>query len=511
MIESIPQRVYRILTPIIVFGLGMVLSWLLAAHRYQVPPEGDLGCFMAVAQHMHEGNWLYTDVWDNKAPGIFFVHYVAQCFSDSVTYTTGITVFFILLFFGSLAYVFRNERRDLILSLSVIIAFLLLRWFLFWEVAFVGGFTEEIGMLCLGIALIWFYQKEGVWFYISALFMGLALFIKEPFALFLPAFWLNGWYRSIWLPKKWIKWNLIAAAPWLIFVFIYAVTDRLDALFAYVQGAFLYTDEGHLSWSVFLERWLNIEQFANSLLIEYASLFKWLIRIGGVRLMWLLYRRLRYKEQYKIGAYYIFLAWSLLAAAVFLSLGSHAYLHYGMPYIAVFTLAFVLLFYDLVHAIKGPLWEPLYPVVYVLGIWSFISSHKSHSGITQTLHTGSAIMEQQKIRKKIEPKASVFVAWEQIGRYYFYLNSVSKSRYPVPYYTYFYNETNNHRDDLIQHRQRFQEDFLKNPPDYVLTYPFKYNAPVFNFTQLQTFVQDQYSIVDSVPSVGEYVYVLRKK
>ena len=38
----------------------------------------DAGCFMAIGQRVLQHDLLYLDVWDNKAPGIFFIHALGQ-------------------------------------------------------------------------------------------------------------------------------------------------------------------------------------------------------------------------------------------------------------------------------------------------------------------------------------------------------------------------------------------------------------------------------------------------
>ena len=66
--------------------LGAVLASVLPAIYFmQVPPLNDGGTFIAIADMMHQGAGLYSQVWDNKAPGIFFLHALFQFFAEPVS------------------------------------------------------------------------------------------------------------------------------------------------------------------------------------------------------------------------------------------------------------------------------------------------------------------------------------------------------------------------------------------------------------------------------------------
>ena len=97
-----------------------------------------------------------------------------------------------------------------------------------------------------------------------------------------------------------------------------------------------------------------------------------------------------------------------------------------------------------------------------------------------------------------------------MGRFYFYSQSDYASRYPVPYYTYFYYPPNNHRSDVVAHIMRFKEDFARTQPNYIVSESATDSAQVFRFTQLMQEVNKIYTVVDSFPSRRQYLYIRKR-
>ena len=181
----IPHTIYRILSPVIVMVCAGLVAVLLCLHRVDVPAEGDLGCFMAIAQQMHAGSWLYDGVWDNKAPGVFLLHAAAQMLTHNPDYPLFITIVLLLVLGASAAYRFRRTHPLIVLLFGFPISFWYLQLFVFWEVSYVGGFTEEWGLMLLLSAWLWFDAGTNrSTLILSGLLFGAAIFIKEPFALF---------------------------------------------------------------------------------------------------------------------------------------------------------------------------------------------------------------------------------------------------------------------------------------------------------------------------------------
>ena len=506
----IPHTIYRILSPIIVMVMAALMAFLLYVHRVDVPAEGELGCFMAVAQQMLAGSWLYDGVWDNKAPGVFLLHAAAQMLTQNPDYPLFITIALLLMLGASAAYRFRRAHPLLVLLFGLPIAFWYLQLFVFWEVSYVGGFTEEWGLMLLLSAWIWFDAgAKRSTLVISGLLFGAAILIKEPFALFYPAFLLSGSYRSLWLPPKRNVWHVCAALPWLIFAGIYLITGRFHLVLEYLQGAFLYSGEGQSGLEAFTERFELLKQFFNPFVVQNWSYFVWGLGIIALRLLWLVYRRYRFQEAYPNGAWFAAWAPATLAAAAFLSLGAHPYLHYGIPLLAVLALGAVLLVWDAGSWISGPVWKPLRNVVFTGLIGVSMWQYGQQNYLINEPAKGTK-WERETFLSKIKQGENVYFDSEKMGRFYFYSQSKYTSRYPVPYYTYFYYPTNNHRSDVVAHRERFKGDFLHTKPNYIISESATDSAQVFRFTQLMQVVNDEYTVVDSFTSRNQYLYIRRR-
>ena len=107
-----------------------------------------------------------------------------------------------------------------------------------------------------------------------------------------------------------------------------------------------------------------------------------------------------------------------------------------------------------------------------------------------------AKLEQETLLSKLKTGENVYFDTENMGRFYFYSQSDYASRYPVPYYTYFYYPPNNHRSDVVAHRMRFKEDFARTQPNYIVSESSTDSAQVFRFTQLMQEVNEIYTVVD---------------
>ena len=505
----IPNKIYRLMAPFIAMACAVLVSVFLFVHRVDVPAEGDLGCFMAVAQQMLAGSWLYDGVWDNKAPGVFLLHAAAQMLTQNPDYPLFITIALLLMLGASAAYRYRRTHPLIVLLFGLPIAFWYLQLFVFWEVSYVGGFTEEWGLMLLLSAWLWFDAGTNrITLILSGLLFGAAILIKEPFALFYPAFLLSGSYRSLWLPPKRNVWHVCAALPWLIFAGIYLITGRFHLVLEYLQGAFLYSGEGQSGLEAFYERFDLLKQHWNPYLIEKWSYFVWGLRIALLRFLWLIYRRYSYQETYPNGAW--FAAWlpATLAAAAFLSLGAHPYLHYGIPLLALLALGAVLLVWDAGSWISGPVWKPLryaaFTGLIVVSMWQYGHHNRENKELIK-----GAKWEQETLLSKIKQGENVYFDSEKMGRFYFYSQSQYTSRYPVPYYMYFYNQADNQRPDLVSHRNKFKENFTDNPADIIISGTISKWAPVFDFAKIQPWLETHYSLVDSVKSTTGMQYIRR--
>jgi len=63
------------LKKLLIWGLLGVLFFSVSSHYFGAALDGDVGCFDAITHQMKLGQRLYSDVFDNKAPGIFYLNY----------------------------------------------------------------------------------------------------------------------------------------------------------------------------------------------------------------------------------------------------------------------------------------------------------------------------------------------------------------------------------------------------------------------------------------------------
>lgn len=489
----------------------LLFSLLLIAHRWDVPAEGDLGCFMGIAQHMHHGQWLYADVWDNKAPGVFLFHYLAQSLTQNPNYPVAITVFLCAIMAGSAYIRYRHTPPLLLLIASVMGSFCLLRLFVFWEVSYIGAFTEEWGILLMCSSWLLFDASEKAAFRIvSGLFFGLAVWVKEPFIVFYPAFAATIWYRYR-VPQSfpW-NWHLAAALPWLSVALLYATTGRLPSLLTYFHDAVVYASASPLSYPLFWTRFQALwNPYFGPFFLPVPLFFPYLLAYMGLRMSFFMYRRIRFKEIYFWGS--LFTAWSfaLIGSALFMCLGPQMYLHYAIPFLGVLGIGVGLCVFDVVFLLLGPHGKPLAPLPLLLLSYLTINRYLETPIQTRELPQG-AIKERDAIRKVIPQNASVFVDFESGGRWYFYLNAHAHHAFPMPYAQFFYFEPNNQRDDVVRNRNLYKTQFLKHPPKYLISETDTVGASVFDYAKIIPWVSANYSLHDSIRIHGTSYYIRKK-
>src|SRR6056300_1111156 len=81
------------------FGAIILLAFQYLLEYFGVSAFSDAGCFMAIGQRLLQHDLLYVDVWDNKAPGIFFIHALGQGILSvvNVDYPQWVTLGFLLI------------------------------------------------------------------------------------------------------------------------------------------------------------------------------------------------------------------------------------------------------------------------------------------------------------------------------------------------------------------------------------------------------------------------------
>ncbi len=174
------------------FGFGAIifLAFQYLEGYFGASAFSDAGCFMAMGQRLLQHDLLYVDVWDNKAPGIFFIHALAQGISSNVyvDYPQWVTLGFLLISLSVILVIHKWKTPGLFWFITGLV--FLFHWLKTGEVFYVGAYTEEWGMFLViaSLALI-LNPKNNLLLIVSGIIFGYAVFIKEPFIFFVLPFW----------------------------------------------------------------------------------------------------------------------------------------------------------------------------------------------------------------------------------------------------------------------------------------------------------------------------------
>lgn len=248
-----------------------VLFYFIASRYLFAAPEGDAGCFSAIGHHIHHGAVLYKDVYDNKAPGIFFLHAgiqtATQFFTDSVPFqgdfsTNGLlqllALLSVLIPMGYISYHQFPKSPATTLFNLILLALGLAYVTSYWPAMFTGGFTEEIGSYFFFSGFAWMYlshsrrncgkgsndnvnysksnytKNQTAPAIASGIFVGLAVWVKEPFVFFIPALFPMGFSLG---QKQKFQWLLGFLTPWLFYACYCTSTGSWNNYFQYLQFA----------------------------------------------------------------------------------------------------------------------------------------------------------------------------------------------------------------------------------------------------------------------------------
>ena len=498
------------------------VAYLFLMEYFGAAAFSDAGCFMAIGQRLLQHDLLYVDVWDNKAPGIFFIHMLAQGISShvNVDYPQWVSIGFLLV---SLSMVLINHKWKtygllwFLTSLAILFHFLTT-----WEVFYVGAYTEEWGIFLIIAALALIVNQEKKLAYVvSGFLFGYAIFIKEPFLFFILPFWGYWFLQKKTSYKPIIYWHLSAAIPWGSFMVIYAIKGQFQALWMYWKSAFLYAGGEAGIWQKVIGRLSQLHELISTRWFSEESVawvFNVLFLYLVLRVVWGAYRRFKYQEYFSNLPMVSLGLSSLVASLLFLMLGPQFYFHYAIPlgFSVIFCLCLAL--WDFSTLIRVPTNQAIGFVILSLFMVKNYGS-EIHSEVITQPNRGNAGMEAYMIQKKVPQGSSVFVDHEDGGRWYVYGQLSSWGKFPVPYYVYFYNPEDNHQPYLVANRAKFREDFLTKLPKFILTKSLNDSAQVFRFTQLVNRVKEEYQCIDSIYDGGSIsgvvespqLYILKRK
>lgn len=173
------------------YYFGMLASLLLAAGFVLARLQPgyiltDGGIFSAVALKDLQGGTLYTDAWENKPPGIFYLSELFMLLSPDRVY--GLFAMVFLVFAGSAACMFHLLFGYLkSLTASLLLMGCGLFWMIHRDTIGDGLYTEIYGTFCILLSLVFAerFRNGGTarHAYFAAVTMGFSFWFKEPFVL----------------------------------------------------------------------------------------------------------------------------------------------------------------------------------------------------------------------------------------------------------------------------------------------------------------------------------------
>ncbi len=515
-----------------------------AEHYYGVAMEGDVGCFQAISHQMKIGQRLYTDVYDNKAPGIFYLNYLIPNLGfKTITSSWIIHMVSFALFlatFGKLYNQWTKVNVAFGIGAAIFVVFALRTIVFFWPAFFVGGYTEEIGSYFFIAGFLLLYQSSNQWIdypeikpqirrlklLLSGLLLGTAVLIKEPFVFFIPV-------AMIWL--LFVKRNEIIflilgfVGPWLIHFILLLKNDSIWNYFHYLKFALNY---GNANKSFVnaekLKEVIQPIQFDSLPVVNVIQLFVFSGFIILLAYQWFLKNRVKNKLDVKPNLSQVFILFItyllfLVGSKVFGLLGKGAYLHYQIPEYLFSWLGLVLFLHAIyLHLLCVNQPHKLYHVAIVIATMAILVVSNSlvkfkmptgHTTMFQTLKdphfiNGSKypklvkLMDEEmawnnflfKQNIQLPKHIEIFIDDPHLGRFYGYLNSQYRTCFPCPYWIYFHSDdstlTNKIWPFLEQNRSKIIRQLQERPPQFVLTGENK--GPFGTFTDLILFFNQNF-------------------
>lgn len=471
---------------------------------YDNPQESDVGCFMAIGKALNADAVLYKTVFDNKAPGIFFLHQFFQFLTgNSVHYPLVLQAFFAGIFVVSSALVLFQINKKI--SFAPILALFLTALFYVqsrWGIFYYGGFTEEIGsyLLLTAVNLLFLSQNSGPTFqkcmaFAAGLLATYALGIKEPFALMFLALAV---YVLVYHSKP-AKWYYLAGCVlvflcWGGYLFMHgAVADYSN----YIKQAFFYAQSPSDALSA------RITQRTEPVLYEYSAWldhgrWRWFIVTFILFLGSIVFSGKSTHPPVKKEAQFLhFLFLILLSSIPFYWFGPKNHTHYFIPLLfctIYFGAAIVARFLSMIRS-EFRLIQVLFSL-FILSETNFLYREIKHYSPPTF---AKASEEKAKLTTELNLKGNTcFVDDYSAGRLYAYLNVTSNLKYQCAYPVFFeFNAPNSLAEERCK---EFVSDFKKHPPKYILGK--EKLSMAFDYDELKNWVNLRYRVVDTVELNG---------
>lgn len=495
-----------------VFPISFVLLavfFSLAIQRYfqNTPAQSDGGAFAAIALGMEHGKVLYKTVWDNKAPGVFFLNRWALALVSSPEQATNVLRFAFIFLLNLAFFLFAGKSVWRLVIACILLPFI---WqqIIDWKFFESGHYTEFYGIVLImfSAALMrWNVSKIGLLrYFIMGVFMAYSVLIKEPFVFIFIAvsiyFSITHFRNKPILNAYWAG----VAMPIVLFIAYLSLHSIWSEYFSYLNFAMHYSAENknHTAWQNFLD-WRQYWLLAFPLItVVFLPFFLSFLDLSFQR-----------KNQF----FAFLLVAIFLASWVFPTLGGQLYMHYFLPshiVLAVMLLQSIYWFLEILPQrlpIKN--WEigtrillalwmlwMLKPYVLQGMVFFYTQTYKLH----QTMQK-----EKTAVQQLIPAEESVFVEHEGMGRFYLYHPKTFPNHpFPCPYIAYFGTETPN--EAQMGNRQMLKAAFDKNPPQWIIGRKTPGTSMVY--AGLVETIENTYRLTDSLMSTeGEMLYIRRRK
>ncbi len=471
--------------------------------------EGDVGCFSAIGQDLLHGKILYKEVFDNKAPGIFFIHAFFQWITFKSIHYQAIMHCSILSVACFLFLFWISRDLTLITSFWIsnlffsLVYYISLQWVFFQY----GGFTEEIGMCFLisSLSLLFLsFDSSKKSSYILALIGGVLLavtmLIKEPFVLsYLVFLMLFIQYRINRKCKKNITFfHLGLVGILLIFLFYLLWNNAISDYINYLSFATNYAIKKQKS-PVLID---EIKNLYFSIYGQLKLLF-WVFLIYGTFLFKQIIKQLNLNVT-------LFLSLMIISSIFFIKMGQVTYLHYYIPFILSCLIFFIYIFSIFVNVGFAFLGNK-FKMIILSGLFIYAMNQFYLKCNKKIKIEGTTIESELDVIcvKKLK-HSNCYIDEQGSGRFYYYLNCYSGLKYPCPYYVYYLENNDSTADNSQVNRiqKEFHDDFNLHPPKYMITQ--KELSPAFYYGALNEKVGLHYRTIDSF-TVNEIKFYIRQR
>jgi 4-amino-4-deoxy-L-arabinose transferase-like glycosyltransferase len=469
---------YLALLLTVLFSVGRMLHFL------QIPTETDPGCFESIAFAMAEGLELYTDVWDHKPPGIFYLNmWALRLLGNSETtifilqiITTACTAIFIFL-------LLEKATGKLVLNFFLSISF----FYVWMEPGKFGSgnYTEQYGVLFALIAHWMVLRstsagKKQLSVYGAALFMGTALLFKESF-LFTAApllIWIVLFQEGAWMAKISVSALVfcLMLLPTALFMVYFAWNGNLEGYMAAAKHTVLYAGD-NVNSSIWERLWRNFHYIDGR--VTHSMTLLLVAAIPGL----MLWKRI---PQKKVLVYFAFV---LLFEFIATALPGNYYEHY---YLQITPTIFVLLGI-LLAAVWLWLSSILSKALFILfGLimlttllpQGFLLYAKDEFRLTLPL-AGPDVLAAH-IRAHRRPEDRIAVANYDLGHYYLQSECLPASRYLVPFNYHLIKGGRKKADENMRQLRRSMPRFILGKEPY---------AEFLNITGFNGWLPQHYSPV----------------